>query len=78
MQDPIPFNSAACALMRCCTCPRILAINAGAASIDLHEDNLIGEGYVYSQGVLGAADPLALADAALLRELARQLVGPGD
>lgn len=30
-------------------------------SIDLHEDNLIDEGYVYSQGVLGAADPLAAA-----------------
>lgn len=32
-----------------------------AISIDLHEDNLISEGYVYSQGELGAADPLALA-----------------
>jgi len=32
-----------------------------AASIDLHEDNLISEGYVYSQGRLGAADPMALA-----------------
>jgi hypothetical protein len=31
-----------------------------AASIDLHEDNLINEGYVYSQGKLGVADPLAL------------------
>jgi len=30
------------------------------ASIDLHEDNLIHEGYVYSQGRLGATDPLAL------------------
>jgi hypothetical protein len=30
-----------------------------AISIDLHEDNLIDEGYVYSQGVLGAGDPLA-------------------
>jgi len=29
-------------------------------SIDLHEDSLISEGYVYSQGRLGAADPLAL------------------
>jgi len=28
-------------------------------SIDLHEDNLINAGYVYSQGVLGADDPLA-------------------
>ncbi len=32
-----------------------------AASIDLHEDNLIDEGYVYSQGKLAADDPLALA-----------------
>jgi len=28
-------------------------------SIDLHEDKLIDEGYVYSQGALGADDPLA-------------------
>jgi len=28
-------------------------------SIDLHEDSLISEGYVYSQGTLGSADPLA-------------------
>jgi D-aminopeptidase len=30
-------------------------------SIDLHEDNLIEKGYVYSQGEFGASDPLALA-----------------
>jgi len=30
-------------------------------SIDLHEDNLLEAGYVYSQGTLGAADPLAAA-----------------
>lgn len=28
-------------------------------SLDLHEDNLISEGYVYSQGALSAQDPLA-------------------
>ncbi len=28
-------------------------------SLDLHEDNLIDEGYVYSQGRLGELDPLA-------------------
>lgn len=28
-------------------------------SIDLHEDKLISEGYVYSQGRLGAAEPMA-------------------
>ena len=39
-----------------------------AASIDLQEDNLINEGYVYSQGILGAADPLALAAVKTLRE----------
>jgi hypothetical protein len=39
-----------------------------AISIDLHEDNLIREGYVYSQGVLGAADPLALAAVRVLEE----------
>ena len=32
-----------------------------AVSIDLHEDNLINEGYVYSQGVEGGKDPLAAA-----------------
>ena len=39
-----------------------------AASIDLHEDNLISEGYVYSQGRLGAADPLALDAVQTLKE----------
>jgi len=39
-----------------------------AASIDLHEDNLINEGYVYSQGKLGSADPLALAAVRTLRD----------
>jgi hypothetical protein len=37
-------------------------------SIDLHEDNLIHEGYVYSQGALGAADPLAVEAVAVLRQ----------
>jgi hypothetical protein len=36
-------------------------------SIDLHEDNLIDEGYVYSQGVLGARDPLASEAVRILR-----------
>ncbi|HET7293356.1 MAG TPA: succinylglutamate desuccinylase/aspartoacylase family protein [Vicinamibacteria bacterium] len=36
-------------------------------SIDLHEDNLIHEGYVYSQGARGAADPLAIEAVAVLR-----------
>jgi hypothetical protein len=39
-----------------------------AISLDLHEDNLIHEGYVYSQGVAGAADELAWAAVAVLRE----------
>ncbi len=37
-------------------------------SIDLHEDNLIHEGYVYSQGADGARDPLASAAVGVLRE----------
>ncbi len=37
-------------------------------SIDLHEDNLIDQGYVYSQGVAGADDPLAAAAVAVLVE----------
>jgi D-aminopeptidase len=39
-----------------------------ASSIDLHEDNLISEGYVYSQGKLGVDDPLALAAVATLKD----------
>jgi hypothetical protein len=37
-------------------------------SIDLHEDNLIEKGYVYSQGELGAGDPLALAARRILED----------
>jgi len=37
-------------------------------SIDLHEDNLIDEGYVYSQGLLGGSDPLAGRAVGLLRD----------
>ncbi len=37
-------------------------------SIDLHEDNLIDQGYVYSQGVLGANDPLAIAAVDVLKD----------
>jgi hypothetical protein len=36
-------------------------------SIDLHEDNLIDEGYVYSQGTQGEKDPLAIAAVGVLR-----------
>ena len=39
-----------------------------AVSIDLHEDNLINEGYVYSQGVEGEKDPLAAAAVGVLTE----------
>jgi hypothetical protein len=49
----------------------ILARSAGyppEVSIDLHEDNLIHEGYVYSQGARGAADPLAIEAVAVLRD----------
>jgi len=37
-------------------------------SIDLHEDNLIEKGYVYSQGEFGAGDPMALAARQVLEE----------
>ena len=46
---------------------RQLAEYPPAYSIDLHEDNLIGEGYVYSQGAKGAADPLAIEAVAVLK-----------
>lgn len=36
-------------------------------SLDLHEDNLISEGYVYSQGKLGELDPLATLAVQVLR-----------
>jgi succinylglutamate desuccinylase/aspartoacylase family protein len=36
-------------------------------SIDLHEDSLIDEGYVYSQGVEGEKDPLAIEAVGVLR-----------
>ena len=39
-----------------------------AVSIDLHEDNLIDQGYVYSQGELGERDPLAAVAVAVLTE----------
>jgi hypothetical protein len=37
-------------------------------SIDLHEDNLIDEGYVYSQGKRGDHDPLAILAVRVLRD----------
>ena len=37
-------------------------------SIDLHEDNLIDQGYVYSQGTLGSADPLAIEAVSVLKD----------
>jgi len=37
-------------------------------SIDLHEDNLIDQGYVYSQGSLGASEPLAIEAVKVLRD----------
>jgi len=46
---------------------RQLADYPPAASIDLHEDNLIHAGYVYSQGKAGAADPLAIEAVAVLK-----------
>lgn len=37
-------------------------------SIDLHEDDKIGEGYVYSQGLRGASEPLANEAVRVLRD----------
>lgn len=37
-------------------------------SLDLHEDNLIHEGYVYSQGVHGAKEELAITAVGVLRD----------
>ncbi len=37
-------------------------------SLDLHEDNLIHEGYVYSQGARGAAEELAITAVGVLRD----------
>jgi hypothetical protein len=37
-------------------------------SIDLHEDNLIDEGYVYSQGAQGAKEELAITAVGVLRD----------
>lgn len=37
-------------------------------SIDLHEDNLLSESYVYSQGVHGAGDPLAIEAVQVLQK----------
>lgn len=37
-------------------------------SIDLHEDDLIDQGYVYSQGAEGAADALAIDAVAVLKQ----------
>jgi hypothetical protein len=48
------------------------------SSIDLHEDNLISEGYVYSQGKLGNADPLALAAVRTLKDTGIQLRMSGE
>ena len=39
-----------------------------AISLDLHEDNLIDEGYVYSQGAAGARDELAKIAVSVLRD----------
>ena len=47
---------------------RRLADYPPVCSIDLHEDNLIDEGYVYSQGAEGADDELAIAAVGVLRE----------
>ena len=47
---------------------KLAATYPPVCSIDLHEDNLISEGYVYSQGISGADDPLALTAVKVLEE----------
>ncbi len=47
---------------------RVSADYPPLTSIDLHEDDLIDQGYVYSQGAAGAADPLAIAAVGVLRD----------
>ena len=39
---------------------RMTGVYPPVISLDLHEDSLIDEGYVYSQGALGVRDPLAV------------------
>jgi L-aminopeptidase/D-esterase-like protein len=47
---------------------RLSASYPPVISIDLHEDNLIEKGYVYSQGEAGAGDELALAARQVLED----------
>lgn len=47
-------------------------------SIDLHEDNLIDAGYVYSQGEVGAGDPLSIEAVATLRDSNIQIQMDGE
>jgi hypothetical protein len=47
---------------------KMLSVYPPRYSIDLHEDNLVSEGYVYSQGVLGAADPFAAEAVKVFRD----------
>ncbi len=47
-------------------------------SIDLHEDNLLSEGYIYSQGFLGAQDPAAIAAVRILQAHGIPLKATGE
>jgi hypothetical protein len=49
-----------------------------AISLDLHEDNLIDEGYVYSQGMRGAGEELALTAVGVLRDNAVPIKQDGE
>jgi hypothetical protein len=46
---------------------KLSATHPPVITADFHEDNLLDEGYVYSQGRLGARDPIALAAVDALR-----------
>ncbi len=47
-------------------------------SIDLHEDNLIDQGYVYSQGTLGSSDPLAVEAVNVLKDNGAPIKSSGE
>jgi hypothetical protein len=47
-------------------------------SLDLHEDNLLRRGYLYSQGSRGAGDPVAAAIVAIFRKRGFPIVSDGE
>jgi len=70
-EKPGQARSSAASSLEAAAITRYILENAKAypplISLDLHEDNLINEGYVYSQGKLGELDPLASLAVEILR-----------